>query len=154
MKTRITIWLMCVAAVLAWTGVACAQTATSGPMVQLPSGDAVWDLTGEWDAVIENYGPWARFGTYPDVMRITQTGSAFSGIRLKDNPPPVAGRAGVHGLQGELEKNGFKHVEIVVPGHDGISRGYVSPSTGQISEDGNKMAIDNGLYIRVTLTRR
>jgi hypothetical protein len=41
MRTKITIWLMCVAAVLAWTGAACAQTATAGPMVQLPSGEAV-----------------------------------------------------------------------------------------------------------------
>ena len=74
-RTRITIGLMCVAAVLAWTGGACAQTATSGPMVKLPSGEAVWDVTGEWDVIGENYGIGARFGTYPNVMRITQTES-------------------------------------------------------------------------------
>jgi uncharacterized protein YqgV (UPF0045/DUF77 family) len=118
-----------------------------------------WTLTGDWEAVIENYGPAARFGTYPNVYRITQTGSTFSAIRTKDDPPLTKeatelghspwGRAGSPSVQGELEKNGFKRVEVV----DG-SGGRVVPTKGQISEDGKKMVLDNGLYIRVTLTRK
>jgi hypothetical protein len=147
MRTKIVIGLLGVAAILAWTGVAGAQMATPAPKVQLPSGEAVWDLNGDLDAFIENYGPQAGDGTYPNVFRITQTGSAFSAIRLRDNPPPSVARAGSRSLQGELEKNGFKLVEIVT------GRGIISPSTGQISEDGKKIIIDDGIMGRVTLTR-
>jgi hypothetical protein len=147
MKMKIAIWLMCIAAVLAWTGGACAQTATPAPKVQLPSGEAVWDLNGDWGALIENYGQQARDGTYSNVYRITQTGSAFNAIRLRDNPPPTHGRAGTPSLQGELEKSGFKHVEIVK------GTGVVSPSTGRISDDGRKIVIDNERDARITLTR-
>ncbi len=94
MKTKIVIGLLAVAAILAWTSVAGAQTAPATPKVQLPSGETVWDLNGDWDAFCENLGPMARFGIYPNVYRITQTGSTFSAIRLKDTPPPASGRAG------------------------------------------------------------
>ena len=126
---------------------------------QLLQPSTVKNLAGDWEAVIENYGTAARFGTYPNVYRITQTGSTFSGIRTKDDPPLTKeatelghspwGRAGSPSVQGELEKNGFKRVEVV----DG-SGGRVVPTKGQISEDGKKMVLDNGLYIRVTLTRK
>jgi hypothetical protein len=116
--------------------------------ITLPNGEVVWDLNGEWDALVENYGPGKRFGTYSNVYRITQTGSTFSAIRLKDTPPPGFGRAGTLTLQGELEKNGFKHVELV------YSTGSLSPSKGQISEDGNKIVVDNGIKVKVTLTRK
>ena len=158
MRTKIAIELLCVAAVLASTGMVRAQTATPGPKVQLPSGEAVWDLNGDWEAQIENYGTAARFGSYPNVYRITLTGAAVSAVRAKDDPPLTKeatelghspwGRAGSPSLQGELEKNGFKHVEVVYG-----SGGRVLPSQGHISEDGKKLVIDNGLYIRVTLTR-
>jgi hypothetical protein len=158
MKTKIAFGLLAVAAVLAWTGVAGAQTAPPGPMVTLPSGETVWDLSGDWDALIENYGPGTRDGTGPNVYRITQAGSAFRAIRTKDDSLLTKevtehghapwGRAGSPSLQGELETAGFKHVQIVFG-----SGGRVLPSTGHISEDGKKMVIDNELYIRVTLTR-
>jgi hypothetical protein len=147
MKMRIIIWLMCVAAILAWTGVAGAQAAKPAAKVQLPSGETVWDLSGDWDTFNENYGSLARFGIYPNVYRITQTGSAFSAIRLKDNPPPSPGRAGSPSLQGELDKSGFKRVEIVTSG------GELLACKGQISDDGKKIVIDNGIMARVTLTR-
>jgi hypothetical protein len=38
MKTKITIGLLGIAAVLAWTGMAGAQTTTAAPMVTLPTG--------------------------------------------------------------------------------------------------------------------
>ncbi len=135
-----------------------AQAAPATPKVQLPSGETVWDLSGDWEAVIENYGPGARDGTGANVYRITQTGSAFTAVRTKDDPLLTKeaaehghspwGQAGSSSLQGELEKTGFKHVQIVFG-----SGGRVLPSTGHISEDGKKIVIDNGLYIKVTLTR-
>jgi hypothetical protein len=116
--------------------------------ISLPSGDVIWDLNGEWDVIIENYGRWAHYGIYSNVFRITQTDSAFNGIRLKDNPPPSLGRAGTPSLQGELEKKGFKRVEIVNP------LGNILPGKGQISEDGNKISVHVPEYARLTLTRK
>lgn len=147
MRIKILIGLLTVAAILAWTGMAAAQVAASAPKVQLPSGETVWDLTGDWDALIEMYGGFTIPQTYPNVFRITQTGSAFSAIRLRDNPPPSVGQAGSRSLQGELEKNGFKRVEIV------RGRGEALPSKGQISEDGKKIILDDGFMVKVTLTR-
>ena len=113
MKTKIVIALLGIAAVLAWTGIAGAQTASPAPKVQLPSGETVWDLSGDWEAVIENYGPGARHGTGTNVYRLTQRGSAFQAMRMTDDPLLTKeaaehghapwGRAGSPSLQGELE---------------------------------------------------
>jgi hypothetical protein len=146
MKAKVVVWLLCIAAVLAFTSVASAQAASTTPKVQLPTGETVWDLNGDWEAFIENYGPIKASGTYPNVYRITQTGSAFQAIRLRDTPNGY-GKAGSLSLQGELEGNGFKRVAIV------FGSGEVLPSKGQITEDGEKIVIDDGFMRRVTLTR-
>lgn len=158
MKTKIAIGLLCIAAFLVSASVAGAQTAPVTPKVQLPGGETVWDLNGTWDALIENYGPAARDGACSTTYRITQTGSTFNAVRVTDDPPLTKesgefghspwGRAGSRSLQGELEEHGFKQVQIVFGGG-----GRVLPSRGYISEDGKKIIIDNGLYIRVALTR-
>ena len=147
MKTKIVMWLLCVAISFAWTGMAGAQAAPLAPKVQLPTGETVWDLSGDWDTLNENYGSFAKYGTYPNVYRITQTGSTFSAIRLKDTPPPATGRAGTPSLRGELEKTGFKRVEIVT------TSGARAPIKGHISEDGKKIVIEDGWSVKVTLTR-
>jgi hypothetical protein len=147
MRTKIAIGLLTVAAILAWTGMAGAQTATPGPMITLPSGEKVWNLEGLWEVVLENYGVWERFGTYPNVYSIKQNGNAFSAIRMKDNPRPSAGQAGSASLFGELEKTGLKYIYII----DSGGRPWLG--TGQISEDGKKIIIEEGAKQRVTLTR-
>ena len=146
MRTRSVTGLLTVAVFLAWTGVVGAQTAPPAPRVQLPSGETVWDLSGDWDAFVENYGGQARFGIYPQVFRITQTGNTFTAIRLKDNPSPSPGRAGSPCLRGEVGPNGFTAVSMISGGGD------PRPSQGQISENGKKIVIDSGMN-RVTLTR-
>jgi hypothetical protein len=148
MRPKIVIGLLCVATtILAWTGMAGAQAAPAAGKAKLPSGETVRDLSGDWDALVENYGAKARYGNYPNVFRITQTGSAFSAIRLKDNPPPSPGRAGSPSVRGELDKDGVKQVWIVDSG------GSPWESKGQVSEDGKQIVIDNGAHIRYTLTR-
>jgi hypothetical protein len=146
-ENQIVIALLSIAAVLAWTGMAGAQTAPPTPKVQLPNGETVWDLNGDWDALIENSGPMAGYGTYPNVYRITQTGSTFSAIRLKAIPPPSTSQAGSPSLRGELAGNGFKRVEVVT------GSGSPAPCKGQISEDGKKVILDDGWSVKVTLTR-
>ena len=145
MKAKIFIGLLCIAVILAWIGIAGAQAVPPTPKVQLPSGETVWDLSGDWDTFVENLGSYALSGIYPSVFRITQTGSTFSAIRAKDNPPPSTGRAGSPSLRGELDKNGFKEVW-------GIDASGASwPGKGKISEDGKKIVIETDLS-RVTLT--
>jgi hypothetical protein len=147
MKMRITVWLMIAVAVLAWTGVAGAQAVPATPKVQLPNGETVWDLSGDWEALIEYSGPYAPYGTFTNVHRFTQTGSTFSAVRVKANPPPAPGRAGNPVWRGELGKDGFKRVEDI------DSHGNVSPFKGRISDDGKKIVIEDGWSIKVTLTR-
>ncbi len=147
MRTKLVIAILVVTAILTWTGMARAQAAPATPKVQLPTGETVWDLSGDWDAFVENYGPRARYGIYPNVWRITQTGSTVSGIRVKDNPPPSIASAGTPSLRGELDQTGFNKVWTVDPG------GTPWEGKGQISEDGKKLVIDNERHARVTLTR-
>jgi Lipocalin-like domain len=147
MKAKFVSALFCIVAVIVWAAVAGAQATPAAPKVQLPNGDTVWDLSGDWDAFFENYGARAHYGFYPTVWRITQTGSVVSAVRAKNNPAYLPGRAGSVSLQGELDKDGFKQVTIVPGG------GELFPSKGQISEDGKKIVVDNGESVRVTLTR-
>ena len=117
---------------------------SSKKTITLPSGEVVWDLNGEWDVIIENYGLWSNLGRYPQIVKITQTGSSFVGIRMIDdswNPK------GAESIRGELDKSGFKKVQI-------MSGMGPLDAKGQISEDGNKMIIDDGEKARSTYTRK
>jgi hypothetical protein len=147
MRPKIIVGLLCIAIVLAWTVVAGAQAAPATPKMQLPSGEAVWDLNGDWDAFYENYGQYALYGKYPNMIRITQVGSTFSAVRMKDNPSPSSGRAGSPSLRGEVGPDGLKQVSLIDSG------GRAWESKGQIDPDGKKIVIDNGSTARVTLTR-
>jgi hypothetical protein len=113
--------------------------------ITLPNGDKILDMNGEWDAVVENYGPHASSGSYPQIEKITQTGSSFEAIRMIADPyhPVIGSRA----LEGELDKSGIKKVTIFKT---------IGPeeAKGQISEDGNKIIIDDGESCRLTLTRK
>jgi dienelactone hydrolase len=115
--------------------------AVSKKTITLPSGEVVWDLNGEWDAFVENYG--TSGGSYPQIEKITQTGSSFVAIRMIDDP---WNRKGSQSLQGELDKSGIKKVTIFAV--SGPEEGK-----GQISDDGNKIIIDDGKH-RLTLTRK
>src|SRR4030042_1114533 len=75
----------------------------------LPSGEVVWDLNGEWDTFVENYGPFTSGSNYPQFNKITQTGSSFVAIRMIDDP---WNKKGSQSLQGEVDKNGIMKVTI------------------------------------------
>jgi hypothetical protein len=112
--------------------------------ITLPSGEVVWDLNGEWNAFIDNYGLNSFAGSYKQIEKITQTGSSFVAIRMIDDP---WNRKGSQSLQGELDKSGIKKVKILK------ASGSVE-AKGQISKDGNKIIIDDGEGARLTLTRK
>jgi hypothetical protein len=132
------LWVVCFVALLTWIGFAFAQTANPGTIktVKMPTGEEVFDISGEWDVYVENLNALSIFGTYQQIFKITQEGNSFTGIRLKDNPPPSPGKAGSTCMQGEVDKNGIKKIELIT------SAGARLPSVCKISEDGNKINID------------
>jgi hypothetical protein len=115
--------------------------------ITLPNGEAVCDLNGEWDALYENLGAYSWVGNLKDMLKITQQGDSFVGVKM-------IGTAYVPkdavSIKGELDKNGVKKVRLVL--QTSIDEGI--ECKGQISEDGNKIIIDGGERIRATLTRK
>jgi hypothetical protein len=128
-------------AILAWIGLAQAQEAKT---VKLPNGEEVVDIRGEWDAQIENYGPWSGYGKYPNFIKITLEGNSFVGIRRVSDPWHSPGS---ESFRGELDKDGIMKVQIM------SGMGPID-AKGQISEDGNKIIIDDGEKARLTLIRK
>ena len=152
------IWKICFVALLVWTGFVFAQ---SMKIIRLPSGIEVYDLGGEWDALIEHYGQAASYGTNLDIVKITLTGSfcpltgqitspiRIIGDKLKSKTPSQeSGQAGRELFRGELEDNNFEKLEMISNGGETI------PCKGQISENGNKITIDAPNHGRMTLTRK
>jgi hypothetical protein len=111
--------------------------------ITLPNGEEIWDLNGEWDVFIENYGPWKDYGSYTNLAKITQTGSSIVGIRMNEDLNPKGSEI----IRGELDKSGFKKI-LIMSGMGPLD------SKGQISEDGNKMLIDDGVKARHKYTRK
>jgi len=150
MKTKTIIWIICFIALLAYTGLVFAQTATPSAMktVKLPTGQEVFDISGEWDVLIENYGEKAYFGTYPNVAQITirESDGSFHAVRMKANPPQSPRPAGSLIMVGELDKNGITKLDVVAP--------EKTPSTWKISENGNKINVDAPNKARLTFTRK
>lgn len=113
--------------------------------VTFPGGEAILDMSGEWDAVYEHYGMFSGLGSYSDILTITQEGKLFLAVKQ------IGSRwvpKGSETIKGECCKEGFKAVE----GFRG-DVGWV-PCKWEISEKGNKIVLDDGRVIRVTLTRK
>jgi hypothetical protein len=115
--------------------------------VKLPNGQEVFDISGEWDVLTENYGELAQFGTYPNVAQITirESDSSFQAIRMKDNPQPGR-KAGTLIMVGNLDKNGITKLDVLAGGP--------ITSTYKISEDGNKIDVDVPNKARLKFTRK
>ena len=112
--------------------------------IKLPNGEEVVDISGEWDAQMENYGPWSKYGNYTNVIKITLDGNSFVGTRMKFDkfnfPDSEAFRA-------ELNKDGIKKIQW-------MSGAGPIDTKGEIFEDGNKIIVDDGEKARVTLLRK
>ena len=128
-------------AIFAWIGLAQAQEVKT---VKLPNGEEVVDISGEWDAQIENYGPWSGYGKYTNIIKITLEGNSFVGIRMKSD---LYHGPGSESMRGELDKDGIKKLQLMT------GKGAMD-AKGQISEDGNKIIIDDGEKARSILIRK
>jgi hypothetical protein len=112
--------------------------------VTLSNGEVVYDLNGEWNSFVEPYGPWSEYNALQNIIKITQTGSSLVGILMMDDKWYLKG---YESIRAELDKSGFKEVEM-------LTNGGILDSKGQISDDGNKIIIDDGEKRRMTLTRK
>ena len=112
--------------------------------ITLPNGDVVLDMNGEWDAALAHLRP-GGYAPESGKTKITQTGSTFVGTAMTAFS---AFRKGSEQIKGELDKSGFKKVQIIsaIAGN--------SDAKGQISEDGKQIIIDDGERFRLTLTRK
>ena len=150
MKRKITICTICFVALIAWTGLAFAQTAKPAELktVKLPNGQEVFDISGEWDVLTENYGVFSIFGTYSNVAQITirKSDGSFHAVRMKDNPPTSPKPAGSLMMIGNLDKNGITKLDVLAT--------EKIPSTWKISENGNKIDVDAPNKVRLTFTRK
>ncbi len=113
--------------------------------ITLPSGEVVWDLNGEWDVRVENYGVWIYHGSYTQIWKITQTGSSFMAVRMTST---LGNPKGSEAARGELDKSGFKKLQII------SSEQGAFDAKGKISEDGNKMEMDSANRVKVKATRK
>jgi hypothetical protein len=145
MMRRIGVLLVGVMAVVSFLYTAQAQVKQKGleNTISLPSGDVILDMNGEWDVLVENYGSWKEFGSYPQLVRITQEGSSFKGIRMIDDPWGIKGSLAI---KGDLTRGGFN---VYTMSNVGLTN-----SDGQVSEDGNKIVIDAAQKTKWTLTRK
>jgi hypothetical protein len=146
MKKASMVSLFVFAALIAFISVAIAQTAEKGweKTVTLPSGEVILDMSGEWAVSLEHYGPWAQYGVFPDIMEIKQEGTSFVGVTLLGSPRSPKGS---EKLRGELDKNGFKKVQT-------ITGAGPLDLNGEILSHGNRIILDDGKKIRLTLIRR
>jgi hypothetical protein len=129
-------------------------------VIRLPTGEYVYDLNGEWNALIERYSRVAGGEAFINVVKITQIGSTcpvtgvitypiiIRGILLKDNPLYMPAAAGSEIIRGNLEGNDFEKLDMI------SGDGEAFPCKGQIGENGNKIIIDSPNYARMTLTRK
>ena len=153
---RKTVLIMILANALLFTFAATLGAEMANPLkagmsntVTLSNGDVVYDLNGEWDATYDN----KQFGgKNKDVVKITQEGSKFVGIKLIGNQWVGKGQ---ETIKGELEGNGFKSFNAF-----SVAYGW-SPSNGKLSDGGNKIVSKDPIeaygktYIAVmTLTRK
>ena len=112
--------------------------------VTLSNGEVIYDLSGEWDAIYDNkeYG-----GKNEDIVKITQKGNEFVGIKLIGNQwKPV----GSETIKGELDKDGFK--SFYTSTVDGWTASDV-----KIDENCNRIEIETslgGVILGLTLTRK
>jgi len=124
-----------------------AQTEEQGwkKTITLSSGEVVCDLNGEWNLLAMILGgPNAAFiPPIRDVVKITQEGNSFKGIRMIGNS---ANPKGTVIIEGKLDKNGFKKLLFSSPGR-GINK-------GKIGKDGNKIEFYQLGAFDIELTRK
>ena len=105
-------------------------------------------LTGEYHTA-SSFALWLganiiKTQKYPNFIKITLEGNSFVGIRMVPDPWHSPG---TEAIRGELDKDGIKKLQLMT------GKGAMD-AKGQISEDGNKIIIDDGEKARSILIRK
>jgi hypothetical protein len=153
MARRIGIVLMALIARVSFLYIARAQMGgkTWEKTVTLPNGEVILDMSGEWDSLMEFYGRMIVIPPVSDILAITQEGKGTTFIGVKQIGSQWTPK-GSESIKGELNKDGFKSVYAYIGDID-ESFGW-APCKWEISENGNKVVLDCGERVEVTLTRR
>lgn len=134
--------------------------AQSTKVIRLPTGEYIFDLNGEWNAIIESYSKVADGGAFSNVVKITQIGNScpvtgvitypitIRGILLKNNPLHMSAAAGSEIIRGKIELDGLNKFYMV----SGDGREF--PCKLEISEDGNKINVEAKHHAKMTLVRK
>ena len=90
MKKTMTIFSAALLAAAFFLSAAHAQMPEKGAKntMTLPNGEVIWDLNGEWELLVERYGPAkSEYGNYnrDPYIRITQEGRSFLAVRIKED---------------------------------------------------------------------
>lgn len=145
MSRRVTICPVCIVAFIVCISFLYAQSAK---VIRLPTGEYIFDLNGEWNAIIESYSRGTEGVAFSNVIKIIQIGNScpvtgvitypitITGILLKDNPMQMPAAAGSEIIRGKLELDGLNKFYMV----SGDGRRF--PCKWEISEDGNKIDIE------------
>ncbi|MDJ0780901.1 MAG: adenylate/guanylate cyclase domain-containing protein [Desulfosarcinaceae bacterium] len=109
------------------------------------SNTGVIDLSGEWDAIYDS----KFLGVSNDIIKITQNGDDFIGIKLMGSKWVPKGS---ETIKGKLEKNRIKSIYLKT------GQGW-GPAKGQLNKEGDEIALEQhldafGITIDVTLTRK
>jgi hypothetical protein len=133
--------------------------AQSTKKIRLPTGEYVYDLSGEWDARIESYSREVGDRAFSNVVKITQIGGtcpitgvitypiSIRGNLLKDNPLHTPA-AGSEIIRIELESDGINKCCMVSGDEKEFSCEW------EISEDGNKINVKAPNHGKMTLVRK
>ena len=113
--------------------------------ITLPSGEVVWDLNGEWNALYEHYGPLQWVGNLKGTLAITQQGDTFVAKTTTDS---AWAPKGTEKIRGELDKNGIKKAQYSIP-----SMGWAD-AKGEIGKNDDKIVFDTGQGVKAILERK
>ena len=142
MGKKFFLFLCVITAALAFTFIAYSQTARK--TLTLPGGDVVCDIDGEWNATYEHYGSLKHIENLKGPLLVIQQGTTFVGKTVKDG---VWIPKGTERIRGEIDKDGMKKVQRTRPDSDW------SDAKAVINKDCNKIEIDDGDGLKITLER-
>jgi hypothetical protein len=127
----------------------CALMVCIGIAAQSVAGET-YDLNGEWDAVYDN----VSLGVSKDIVKISQEGNKFVGIKLIGNIYIPKGEKTIKGnmINKMIDQVSTQSVK------GGSTELMWNDSRGVIIEDGNKIVIqafiNNWYVMTLTLTRK
>lgn len=155
MILSITVSIVCYFIAFSFAETGNSQKSKKAKMGMIPDGAEVYDLNGEWDALYHN----DLTGTANDVIKITQEGYKFVGIKLIGKRWLGKGSETIRGelIDKIIDKSAICYKKDYPAAHD---KSW-SDARAVITEDGNKIIIQSfmktlvGDYLMtITLTRK